>query len=124
MFWTNNSKFLLQAGSNSDNGTQEWNTITENIAILHQINYFGFTDERMSGRTDGHQDLKDRAAIAAQSRLTRILPSDVVEVGVFQEVVSVQVVEGEGEERGRDQPLGGHLQQGPPPRPTDRGLYL
>ena len=55
-----------------------------------------------------------------------MLPSDVVEVGVFQEVVSVQVVEGEGEERGRDQPLGGHghLQQGPPPRPTDRGLYL
>ena len=34
VFWTNNSKFLLQAGSNSDNGTQEWNTITENIAIL------------------------------------------------------------------------------------------
>ena len=53
-----------------------------------------------------------------------MLPSDVVEVGVFQEVVSVQVVEGEGEERGRDQPRGGHLQQGPPPRPADRGLYL
>ena len=53
-----------------------------------------------------------------------MLPSDVVEVGVFQEVVSVQVVEGEGEESGRDQPLGGHLQQGLPPRPTDRGLYL
>ena len=52
-----------------------------------------------------------------------MLPSDVVEVGVFQEVVSAQVVEGEGEERGRDQPLGGHLQQGPPPCPTDRGLY-
>ena len=48
-----------------------------------------------------------------------MLPSDVVEVGVFQEVVSVQVVEGEGEERGRDQPLGGHLQQGPPPRPAE-----
>ena len=54
-----------------------------------------------------------------------------IEVGVLQEVVSVQVVEGEGEEaegeeRGRDQPQprGGHLQQGPPPRPTDRGLYL
>ena len=55
-----------------------------------------------------------------------MLPSYVVEVGVFQEVVSVQVVEGEGEESGRDQPqlLVGHLQQGPPPRPTDRGLYL
>ena len=46
-----------------------------------------------------------------------------VEVGVFQEVVSVQVVEGEGEERGRDQPQprGGHLQQGPPPRPAGQG---
>ena len=44
-----------------------------------------------------------------------------VEVGVFQEVVSVQVVEGEGEERGRDQPQprGGHLQQGPPSRPAE-----
>ena len=48
-----------------------------------------------------------------------MLPSDVVEVGVFQEVVSVQVVEGEGEERGRDQPRGGHLQQGPPSRPAE-----